>query len=465
MTAIGSDRESSVQRRRIRVVHCVGFYFPDSTGGTEVYVRDLTKTLLSYSVDGTIIAATNGAADQYKWQGFDVIRYRPDATMVPAESPGSGSLRRTAFQKILAGAKPDLFHLHSWTTGAGLDHLRQAAELGIPSIVTMHVGSALCMRGTMLLEGTRPCDGHIDDRRCARCFALCRGLPRPAAWLVSQLPKWDLRDGEMSRISSRVAGLLSIRASAVRKAGQLHAMAALSRRIVAPSEWLRASLAANAIPLHKVVVSAQAASETFPQHAPTKRKRNDDREVVVGFLGRLVVEKGPDLIIRAMAHVSKALPVRLRVAGAGEETTYGRRIRRLAARDPRIELVGLVEHEQVSQFLESVDVLAVPSRCMETGPLVVQEAQALGIPVMGANLGGIAERVRDGIDGWLLPFDDARAWAAAIVESVSDRGKLARLSQNMQRNRTVANVASDMASLYHDVMAESAIGEREPRTT
>jgi glycosyltransferase involved in cell wall biosynthesis len=100
---------------------------------------------------------------------------------------------------------------------------------------------------------------------------------------------------------------------------------------------------------------------------------------------------------------------------------------------------------------------------METGPLVVQEAQALGIPVMGANLGGIAERVRDGIDGWLLPFDDARAWAAAIVEAVSDRGKLAKLSQNMQRNRTVADVAADMASLYHDVIAENAVSEGESR--
>ncbi|GEP56563.1 glycosyltransferase [Reyranella soli] len=461
MLAVGADRGSSVQRRRLRVVHCVGFYFPESTGGTEVYVRDLTKALLPHAIDGTIIAATNGAANRYRWQGFDVIRYRPDATNEPAEAPGGGPLGNTAFKKIVEETKPDLFHLHSWTTGAGLDHLQQAAELGIPSVVTVHVPAALCMRGTMLLEGTRPCDGRIDDKRCARCFALYRGLPMPAAWLVSQLPKWDLHDGEISRILPRASALFSLRANAGRKARKLHVMAALSKRIVAPSQWVRAALAANAIPLHKIVVSAQAASETFSQRAA--RRRGDDNEVVIGFLGRLVVEKGPDLVIRAMGHVSQDLPVRLRVAGTGEELTYERRIRRLAARDPRIELVGLVEHEQVAQFLESIDVLAVPSRYMETGPLVVQEAQALGIPVMGANLGGIAERVRDGIDGWLLPFDDARAWAAAIVEAVSDRGKLAKLSQNMQRNRTVADVAADMASLYHDVIAENAVSEGESR--
>jgi glycosyltransferase involved in cell wall biosynthesis len=84
---------------------------------------------------------------------------------------------------------------------------------------------------------------------------------------------------------------------------------------------------------------------------------------------------------------------------------------------------------------------------------------------MGANLGGIAERVRDGIDGWLLPFDDPRAWAEAIVEAVSDRDKLARLSQNMQRNRSVSDVASDMASLYRDVVGDNATREPESRPT
>jgi|FEC22Drversion2_1045045.scaffolds.fasta_scaffold00557_19 glycosyltransferase involved in cell wall biosynthesis len=458
-------RGSAVQSRCLRVVHCVGFYFPDSTGGTEVYVRDLTKALLSHSIDGTIIAATDGAADRYRWQGFDVIRYRPDATDNMADSPGSPSPAMTTFQKIVEETRPDVFHLHSWTTGAGLEHLRQVERLGIPAVVTVHVPAALCMRGTMLLEGAGACDGRIDDRRCARCFALYRGLPRPAAWLVSQLPKWDLHDGEISRIASRATGLLSIRASAARKARQLHAMSDLSKRIVAPSEWVRAALIANAVPQDKIVVSAQAASDVFSRCTPRSRKGDDGKEIVIGFLGRLVIEKAPDLIIRAMAHVSKDLPVRLRVAGTGDESTYQQRIRRLAARDPRIELVGLVEHEQVLQFLKSIDVLAVPSRYMETGPLVVQEAQALGIPVMGANLGGIAERVRDGVDGWLLPFDDPRAWAQAIEEAVSDRDKLARLSQNMQRNRTVADVASDMASLYRGVMAEEAVAEPGSRPT
>jgi len=194
------------------------------------------------------------------------------------------------------------------------------------------------------------------------------------------------------------------------------------------------------------------ASESFADHSPQRRKRTDRNELLIGYLGRLEPYKGADTLIKAFARVPKSMPVRLRIAGVGSESAYVRAIETAAAKDPRIELVGLVEHEQVPRFLAEVDVLAVPSRYMETGPIVVQEAQALGIPVMGANLGGIAERVRDGVDGWLLPFDDPRSWAMAIREAVTDRNKVDRLSTNMQRTRTIGDVAADMSSLYTGII-------------
>ena len=59
-------------------------------------------------------------------------------------------------------------------------------------------------------------------------------------------------------------------------------------------------------------------------------------------------------------------------------------------------------------FLSRIDVLAVPSQWLETGPLVVLEAFAAGTPVIGSDLGGIRELVSDGRDGLLVPHDDVR---------------------------------------------------------
>ena len=112
---------------------------------------------------------------------------------------------------------------------------------------------------------------------------------------------------------------------------------------------------------------------------------------------------------------------------------------------------GLVSSARSAAVPEGL--LAVPSRYMETGPIVVQEARALGIPVMGADLGGISERVHHGVDGWLLPFDDPRPWAEAIRVAATDRAEVARLSGNMRRTRSIDDVADDMATLYRDIMA------------
>lgn len=437
--------------KRLRVVHCVGFYFPDSTGGTEVYVRDLVSALSRHSMDGTIIAATDGAYDRYPWNGVEVVRYPIDAPDVQRVRDKDVRKRRTMFQQIVEAAKPDVFHLHSWTSGAGLRHLRQVARMHIPGVVTMHVPSPICMRGTMLLNDERPCDGRIDDRRCARCWALDRGLPAPAAYLVSRLPRWDVTDSAISRLSQRAATLLSARAAAATKARQLRSMATLSERIVAPSEWVRAALAENAIPPEKVVVSGQSASAEFSDRKP--RPLPGRREIVIGFLGRLERYKGADMLVRALAELPRDLPLQLRIAGVGQDSDFALKMEEAARKDSRIRLMGLVEHERVPAFLSDIDVLAVPSRYMETGPIVVQEARALGIPVMGADLGGISERVHHGVDGWLLPFDDPKPWAEAIRVAATDRAEVARLSSNMRRTRSIDDVALDMAQLYREILA------------
>ena len=448
-----ADEKAEATGSRLRVVHCVGFYFPDSTGGTEVYVRDLVSALSLYAVDSTIIAATDGDYHRYSWNGVEVVRYPIDAPEVQRIRDKDVRKRRTMFQEIVEATKPDLFHLHSWTSGAGLRHLRQVARMGIPSVVTMHVPSPICMRGTMLLNDERPCDGRIDDRRCARCWALDRGLPAPAAYLVSRLPRWDVTDSVVSRLSPRADTLLSARAAAATKARQLRSMAALSERIVAPSEWVRAALSENAIPPEKVVVSGQSASAEFSDRKQRPLQGGNRREIVIGFLGRLERYKGADLLVRALARLPADLPVLLRIAGVGQDARFARRMEEATRKDSRIQLMGLVEHEKVPEFLADIDVLAVPSRYMETGPIVVQEARALGIPVMGADLGGISERVHHGVDGWLLPFDDPGPWAEAIRVAATDRAEVARLSNNMRRTRSIDDVASEMATLYREIMA------------
>ena len=86
-------------------------------------------------------------------------------------------------------------------------------------------------------------------------------------------------------------------------------------------------------------------------------------------------------------------------------------LRDLSGGDARIRFLPALAHSDVISTLRQYDALVVPSQWMETGPLVVLEAFAAGVPVIGSALGGLTDKIRDGIDGVLVaPFDSVDAW-------------------------------------------------------
>jgi glycosyltransferase involved in cell wall biosynthesis len=98
-----------------------------------------------------------------------------------------------------------------------------------------------------------------------------------------------------------------------------------------------------------------------------------------------------------------------------------------------------------------MDVLAVPSIYFETGPLVVLEAQAWGLPVIGSNIGGIAERVTPGVDGVLVPPNDAGALAKVLRGWVREPARL-RALRPRRRVRTMADAACDTLRTYRELL-------------
>jgi glycosyltransferase involved in cell wall biosynthesis len=90
----------------------------------------------------------------------------------------------------------------------------------------------------------------------------------------------------------------------------------------------------------------------------------------------------------------------------------------------------------------------VPSRWLETGPLVVLEAKAVGLPIIGSNVGGIAELVREPEDGLLVPPDNVQAWGDAILRLMRCPSLSAR--RTGVKVRTMGDVATDMSTTYRE---------------
>ena len=191
------------------------------------------------------------------------------------------------------------------------------------------------------------------------------------------------------------------------------------------------------------------------------------------YFGRIAPEKGIDVLLRAMEMVK--IPVELDVYGIGAKPDRGEGIedrgrveagggppsrkaleglRREAGsnenpeiRNPesRIRWLEPVKPEAVVETIRKYDALVVPSVWLETGPLVVLEAFAAGVPVIGSRLGGIAEMVRDGVDGILFEAGNIDDLAEILVQFVE---KKAYYKANVTRPKSTDEVAQEHKNMY-----------------
>jgi glycosyltransferase involved in cell wall biosynthesis len=142
--------------------------------------------------------------------------------------------------------------------------------------------------------------------------------------------------------------------------------------------------------------------------------------------------------------------------GVQTEDKYVDGLRRCVARDSRVRLLPAVPPDTIVEVLAQYDVVLVPSQVMETGPLVVLEAFAAGVPVIGSALGGIAEWVRDDIDGRLLDVGSMRAWENALDEIVNDPLVLAKWRAAIVPPPSMGTVADEMNAIYKRVTGRIA---------
>jgi glycosyltransferase involved in cell wall biosynthesis len=139
-----------------------------------------------------------------------------------------------------------------------------------------------------------------------------------------------------------------------------------------------------------------------------------DDEVLVAFVGRLVLEKGLD-VLAATAAAADARGARLRwlVVGDGPARDW------IAERLPQGRFTGFLTGEALARAYASADIFLNPSST-ETFGQVTTEAMASGLPVVGARAGGTQSLVEDGASGFLVPPDDAQATAAALERLAVD---------------------------------------------
>lgn len=429
----------------MKVLHIPFCYFPDACGGTEIYVADLCQSLRVLGVD-SVVAAPALQVSRHEHEGIPVFRYSVSNSLSKHQLNGDGDPDAAAqLEAIIAETEPTLVHFHSMTAGASLAAMRSVKRVGLPVLYTYHTATVTCMKGTLLRWGHELCDGQMNKSTCGACYLQHHSIPRLIAKGLVGLSHFLGRHAESLRAPLDVAWLSQKRISTARE------WLSSADRVVALCEWSRKLLAGNGVEATRLRVVRHGIRDLVRAKVPTRRPEGNSMRLA--FLGRVDPTKGLSVLLNAMKRVPD-LPLELHVHAVIQEGSYNalaKKLREAAATDSRVRLLDPVPRSEVCDVLQSFDALVVPSLVFETGPLVVLEAFAAGIPVIGSGWGGIAEWVEHERNGLLVSEQTPEAWAAMLRRLVNERDLLPRLRAEVKPPRTMLEVAAEMQAIYQEL--------------
>ena len=165
-------------------------------------------------------------------------------------------------------------------------------------------------------------------------------------------------------------------------------------------------------------------------------------DFAIGFVGRLVSQKAPDILLKAFAALATRLPnLKLVIVGSGPLEGALRRRVDVAGLGSRVLFTGDIIATQV---MPAFDLFCLSSR-YEGMTYVLLEALAAGLPIVATRVGGVTLCVEDQVNGLIVAPDDAQALAAAVGRLIMDRDCL-RQYANVSAERSGGFTADRMVA-------------------
>ena len=380
---------------------------PRETAGTERHTEALANALRARGHKVTVVAATRspGAAQYSREVSPGLIRIVNNVSTRALADGESDPNIDAALAEIESELRPDVIHAHH------IQFLSSTAKLSAPTVVTLHDEWAWCPAGGLgLKKGEDICDGP-QAHACADCHADWRPRPSTSARLLTKgagalapfiaphrLHSWYKRLPSRLRPSaiSRGQAPESPQAAAYRNETVMAWFASADARI-APSAHLQQKAESMGLP-HVKVVRHGLGDDWFD----TPRSTHPRSGLV--SIGTVAYHKGTDRVVEAWRSVFPNARVDLKLFGPilDPDAAMGHPVGRVLTAD------------EVRQTLSQSRALLLGSRWPENAPLIILEARASGCPVIAPDLGGIAELIEDGIDGFLFDSDDPRGIEIAL---------------------------------------------------
>jgi glycosyltransferase involved in cell wall biosynthesis len=382
------------------------FYRSGTPGGEDVAFaqeRDLLQ-----AAGHEVVCYTRSNDEMHELNPLDIVRTALDLHRSRRTERELGALLRDS--------RPAVAHFHNTFPLISESGFEVCRSLDVPVVQTLHNYRFTCIAATHFRDGA-VCEACVPgDARPAvqhRCY---RNLPASVALAWS-----------------------TVRNHAARRHG------ARVDRYFALNRFMAGRLCDAGVPESRIVIKPNFAK-------PPSIESAGDRGYAL-FAGRLSREKGLGVLLDAWRELS---PWPLKIAGDGPlKATLAARI---AEENLPIELLGMQSREALWRWLAGANLLIVPSIWFEGMPLVVLEALAMGVPVIGSRIGGLGEVLDDHACGLTFEPGDAKSLqvvARCVRDDAALRERLrASGRQKMADEFSAARSLQILESTYRAVIAE-----------
>ncbi len=329
---------------------------------------------------------------------------------------------------FLLARRPDVVHFQH-TLFLGYDAITEVhnALPEAPIVYTLHEFLPICHRNGQLLRvpEEEPCAGE-SPRRCHECFPdlLPQAFFMRKKFIQSHLANVDV--------------------------------------FLAPSRQLLERYVEWGIPREKIRFEDYG---RLPVPSVPERQA-PPRRTTLGFFGQLSHYKGINVLLEAMLIVGRRDPdVQLFVHGANldfQPEDFRTEFEALVERcGEAVKIGGPYDHAELANLMARVDWVVVPSIWWENSPLVIQEALVHRRPVICSDIGGMAEKVTDGVDGLHFRANSPQALAETILKAVGEPARWSDLRPSKPNVHDMEQHVATLTQLYRSLLA--AESPRPPR--
>ena len=412
-------------------------------GGDSTYTFALAEALrgAGHAVGFFAMAGTRNEPDPNEDLFVSYIDFR-ELNRHKSVATGLRVLRRSIFSSeaeqkftgLVERFKPDVVHLQNIHAHLTPSIVFAASRLGLPVVWTQHDYKLMCPNSHFRVDETG-----------ALCEA-CR--PGRYHWALVKRCKKD---------SLAASGMAAIEAYAHWGSG----LRSKVQYFLSPSRFLAGKLLEHGWPSDCVrhVPNFIAADPVLPP-------RGDGSHFL--FIGKMESLKGIETLLDAAQHVNGA-PIVL--VGACDDPGLRHRLSHLPK---NVRYVGTKTKREITDLLANARALVIPSLWYENQPMVILEAFAAGVPVIGSCIGGIPELVVNRQRGLLVEAGSAHELAQAIIQLHREPAKARRFGQNareyVMRHHSVEGHIATVTEIYRQAnesvtRPHMAVAERQTSWT